>query len=68
MIIVTIAVGIEDRPDAAPATSGPWESDWKVVGNPSFAQAIAAVSNLLFAFSGTPGTLDMPKQIFTEYW
>lgn len=55
MIIVTIAVGIQDRPDAAPVTSGPWKSDWKVVGNPSFAEGIAAVSNLLFAFSGTPG-------------
>lgn len=55
VIIVTVAVGIEDRPDAAPETAGPWVSDWKVVGQPSFAQGIAAVSNLLFAFSGTPG-------------
>ena len=55
VIIVTVAVGLEDRPDAAPETAGPWVSDWKVVGQPSFAQGIAAVSNLLFAFSGTPG-------------
>ena len=55
VIIVTIAVGVIDRPASAPMTPGPWRSDWKVVGNPSFAEGIAAVSNLLFSFSGTPG-------------
>lgn len=58
VIIVTIAVGVKDRPASAPMTPGPWSSDWKVVGNPSFAEAIAAVSNLLFSFSGTPGELN----------
>lgn len=57
VIMVTIAVGVQDRPDAAPKTDEPWVSDWKVAGNPSFAEAIAAVSNLLYAFSGTPGKL-----------
>ena len=56
IIMVTIAVGVQDRPDAAPKTDEPWVSDWQVAGNPSFAEAIAAVSNLLYAFSGTPGT------------
>ncbi|KAL4882845.1 transmembrane amino acid transporter protein-domain-containing protein [Aspergillus karnatakaensis] len=58
IIIVTIAVGIQDRPAAAPpptTTDGVWKSDWKAAGKPTFAQGIAAVSNLLFAFSGTPG-------------
>ncbi|KAJ5994396.1 hypothetical protein N7451_010120 [Penicillium sp. IBT 35674x] len=54
VIMVTIAVGLEDRPAAAPQTPGPWTSDWVAVGKPSFVKAIAAVSNLLFAFSGTP--------------
>lgn len=58
VIIVTIAVGVKDRPASAPMTPGPWSSDWKVVGNPSFAEAIAAVSNLLFSFSGTPAELN----------
>lgn len=58
VIIVTIAVGVIDRPASAPMTPGPWTSDWKVVGNPSFAEGIAAVSNLLFSFSGTPGKLN----------
>lgn len=52
VIIVAIAVGIEDRPSAAPKTSEPWTSDWVAVANPGFAKGIAAVANLLFAFSG----------------
>ncbi|KAL3493275.1 transmembrane amino acid transporter protein-domain-containing protein [Aspergillus germanicus] len=63
VIIVTIAVGIQDRPASAPATEGPWSSDWKVIGHPSFAQGIAAVSNLLFAFSGTPGFFSIVSEM-----
>lgn len=50
---MTIAVGIQDRPDAAPQT-GPWSSDYKIVNSPSFAKGIAAISQLTFAFTGTP--------------
>lgn len=55
VLIVTIAVGIQDRPAAAPETRAPWVSDFKIVGNPSFAEGITAISNLVFGFSGTPG-------------
>ncbi|KAF5254531.1 hypothetical protein FANTH_789 [Fusarium anthophilum] len=51
---VTIAVGIQDRPAAAPQ-GGHWKSDWKVVGNPSFTEAISSISSLIFAYAGTPG-------------
>lgn len=54
MIIVTIAVGVQDRPPTAPQT-GPWTPDYKITAAPSFASAISAVSTILFAFSGTPG-------------
>lgn len=50
---MTIAVGIQDRPDAAPQT-GPWTSDYKIVNSPSFAKGIAAICQLTFAFTGTP--------------
>ncbi|RWA03402.1 hypothetical protein EKO27_g11703 [Xylaria grammica] len=50
---VTIAVGVQDRPAAAPQ-DGPWTSDFKIVGNPSFPEAIAAVSSIVFAYAGTP--------------
>ncbi|KAI0521535.1 putative amino acid transporter [Xylaria bambusicola] len=49
---VTIAVGVQDRPADAPQ-DGPWASDYKLFGNPSFEEAISAVSSLVFAFAGT---------------
>ncbi|CAG8909171.1 unnamed protein product [Penicillium egyptiacum] len=55
VMIVTIAVALRDRPAAAPMTEGPWVSDVKMFGNPSFTEGVTAVCNLVFAFSGTPG-------------
>ncbi|PLB53816.1 putative amino acid transporter [Aspergillus steynii IBT 23096] len=63
ILIVTIAVGVQDRPAAAPQTDGPWVSDFKVVGNPTFTEAISAVSSLLFAFSGTPGFFSIASEM-----
>ncbi|KAL4910381.1 hypothetical protein BDW74DRAFT_165438 [Aspergillus multicolor] len=51
---VTIAVGVQDRPSEAPVTDTPWKSDFKIIGNPSFTEAITAVSSLIFAYCGTP--------------
>ncbi|KAJ9324406.1 hypothetical protein DTO027B5_4257 [Paecilomyces variotii] len=53
ILIVTIAVGIQDRPSAAPQ-SGHWKSDYKIVNNPSFSDAMSAVSSIVFAYAGTP--------------
>lgn len=50
---MTVAVGVQDRPDAAPQT-GSWQSDFKLVNNPSFYEAISAVTSLVFAYGGTP--------------
>lgn len=47
-----IAVGVQDRPAAAPRDAE-WRSDYKLVGNPSFTEAAAAVSTLIFAYAGT---------------
>lgn len=52
VLTVTIAVGIQERPPLAPQ-AGEWKSDYKLIGNPSFAEAIAAVSTLVFAYAGT---------------
>ncbi|KAJ5464858.1 uncharacterized protein N7458_000544 [Penicillium daleae] len=52
IFIVTIAVGIQDRPDAAPP--GPWVSDYKIVNSPSFTDGISAISQFIFAYAGTP--------------
>ncbi|KAK5108520.1 hypothetical protein LTR62_008260 [Meristemomyces frigidus] len=51
---LTISVGVEARPADAPVTPGPWKSDFKIIGNPSFTEAAAALSSLVFAYAGTP--------------
>ncbi|KAJ5355334.1 uncharacterized protein N7496_012546 [Penicillium cataractarum] len=63
IIVVTIAVGVQDRPASAPKTNDPWVSDWATYGTTGFAKAIAAVSNLLFAFSGTPGFFSIVSEM-----
>ncbi|KAB8201687.1 transmembrane amino acid transporter protein-domain-containing protein [Aspergillus parasiticus] len=63
ILVVTIAVGVQDRPPTAPQTDGPWVSDFKIIGNPTFAQAITAVSSLVFAFSGTPGFFSIVSEM-----
>lgn len=55
VMIATIAVGIQDRPPAAPKVQN-WVSDYRLVGNPSFTKAITAVSSIVFAYAGTPGS------------
>ncbi|KAK4497797.1 hypothetical protein PRZ48_010451 [Zasmidium cellare] len=50
---LTIAVGVQDRPAAAPQ-EGVFKSDFKVIGEPTFEEAISAVSTIVFAFAGSP--------------
>lgn len=50
---LTVAVGVQDRPAAAPQ-QGPYESDFRIIGNPTFEEAISAVSTVVFAFAGSP--------------
>lgn len=52
-MIVTIAVGIQDRPPAAPKDTL-WVSDYKLVNSPSFAEAMSALSMIGFAYAGIP--------------
>lgn len=53
VFVLTVAAGVQERPAAAPQT-GPWSSDWKVAGNPTFAEAMAAISSLVLAYAGVP--------------
>ncbi|KAI5366205.1 Putative amino acid transporter, transmembrane domain-containing protein [Septoria linicola] len=50
---VTIAVGVQDRPAAAPQ-EGLYVSNYKIVGAPTFAEGISAVGTIVFAFSCLP--------------
>lgn len=54
VFMVTIAVGLQERPSSAPQ-DGVWVPDYKIVGDPSFTKAITAVSTLVMAYAGTPG-------------
>lgn len=59
---LTIAVGVGGRPAAAPQT-GPWASDYKIVGSPSFEDGISAISSLVFAFAGTTGFFPIASEM-----
>jgi hypothetical protein len=52
-MIVTIGVGIQDRPAAAPAT-GDWIKTVVVFGKPTFATAMSCIGSLFFALAGMP--------------
>ncbi|KAI5456758.1 transmembrane amino acid transporter protein-domain-containing protein [Mariannaea sp. PMI_226] len=62
IVSVTIAVGVQDRPSAAPK-GGVWVSDYKLTNKPSFVDGIAAVSALIFSFSGTPGFFSIAAEM-----
>lgn len=54
ILIITIAVGIQDRPVTAPAT-GPWEKNISAFNSEgTFLGGMAAVSTVVFSYSGTP--------------
>ncbi len=55
ILVITIAVGIQDRPSAAPQV-GPWEKDISAFNSGgTFLGGMAAVSTVVFSYSGTPG-------------
>ncbi|TWU74885.1 hypothetical protein ED733_003319 [Metarhizium rileyi] len=53
ILLVTVGVGLQDRPAAAPQ-QGPWTSDFQLFKRPSFTSAVSAISSLVFAYAGTP--------------
>lgn len=50
---LTISVAVQDRPDAAPQ-EGDWSSDYVLFNQPSFTQAMNAISIFLNAFGAVP--------------
>lgn len=59
---VAVAVGVEDRPEAAPQDR-PWISDYQAIRHPNFVRAISAVSTLVFAYAGTPGFFPIASEM-----
>ncbi|PLN77158.1 transmembrane amino acid transporter protein-domain-containing protein [Aspergillus taichungensis] len=63
LVVVTIAVGAQDHPASVPVTSRPWVSDYQIIGDPTFPQAISAVASLLFAYSGSSGFFSIVSEM-----
>ncbi|KAH0429608.1 amino acid transporter [Colletotrichum camelliae] len=54
LLVLTISVGVQDRPAAAPQTNTTWASDYVLFANPTPSEAFAAVSSIVFSYAGTP--------------
>ena len=52
-LTLTVAVGVQDRPAAAPQNEE-WVPDFKLFNNPPFYSAIASIGSLIFAYGGIP--------------
>lgn len=61
-MIVTVSVGIQDRPASAPQ-DGRWVSDYKLFNQPTFEEAISAVSAMIFAYGGTPAFFALASEM-----
>ncbi|WZH43030.1 transmembrane amino acid transporter protein-domain-containing protein [Fusarium acuminatum] len=61
-IILTVAVGIQDKPAAAPADAV-WISDYHLFKKPSFTNAISAICSLIFAYAGTPAFFSIAAEM-----
>ncbi|OQE18275.1 hypothetical protein PENSTE_c018G05243 [Penicillium steckii] len=62
ILVVTIAVGVQDRPSSA-SQDGIWVSDYQITGSAPFSQSITAVSSLVFAYSGTPSFFSIAAEM-----
>ncbi|KAJ3538592.1 hypothetical protein NM208_g5836 [Fusarium decemcellulare] len=63
VMVVTISVGVGDRPASAPSSDKPFISDYVLFANPSPAEAFAAVSTIIFSFAGTPAFFNIVSEM-----
>lgn len=63
ILILTISVGIQDRPTDAPQPPAEWKSDYVLFGNPKPAEAFAAISSIVFAYAGTPAFFNIVSEM-----
>jgi amino acid permease len=61
-LIVTVAVGLQNRPADAPK-EGVWVSDYKITNTPSFTEAVSAVSTMVLSYSGTPAFFNIVAEM-----
>ncbi|KAJ5087275.1 hypothetical protein N7456_010891 [Penicillium angulare] len=63
ILVLTVSVGVQDRPAAAPQTPSPWKSDFVLFATPTPAEAFAAVATTVFAFAGTPAFFNIVSEM-----
>ncbi|KAF2621067.1 hypothetical protein BU25DRAFT_416409 [Macroventuria anomochaeta] len=63
ILILTVSVGVQDRPADAPVTSGPFKSDFELFGSPTAADAFASISSIVFAYAGTPAFFNIVSEM-----
>lgn len=63
VLVLTISVGVQERPSAAPYTVGAWQSDFVLFAEPSPSQAFAAMSTIVFSFAGTPAFFNIVSEM-----
>lgn len=61
-MIVTVAVGLQPRPTAAPKDAV-WVPDYKIVNNPDFTDAMTAICTIVFAYAGTPAFFSIAAEM-----
>lgn len=61
VFIVTVAVGIQGHPP--PIDGVVFQSDYKLFGNPSFIDAMTAVSTISLTYAGTPAFFNIVSEM-----
>lgn len=47
ILTLTIAVGVQSRPAAAPAAPAPWDKNFQLFGNPTWAEAGSVLGTIV---------------------
>ncbi|KAF2123364.1 hypothetical protein P153DRAFT_304068 [Dothidotthia symphoricarpi CBS 119687] len=63
ILILTVSVGLQDRPADAPVTPGPFKSDYELFAHPKAADAFASLSSIVFAYAGTPAFFNIVSEM-----
>jgi hypothetical protein len=53
VLVVTVGVGVADRPAEAPQ-EGPWDKQLHIFNNPTFGQAMGAIGQQVLSVGATP--------------
>lgn len=62
ILTLAVAVGVQDRPSAAPPT-GPWETGVVAVGHPTLVEGLSAVASVIFSYAGTPNFFNIASEM-----